>query len=472
MIKKATVAGRFYPKESLKLKDNVISYLRKTGPLKNKVYGLLVPHAGYVYSGAIAGEGFSHIKEMDFDTVVFFGAAHTMHIDGVALMKEGFFETPLGQVEIDSKITKELLKKSKVFENIPEAHQSEHSIEVQLPFLQVLSKKKLKIVPIVLNTKNIKTLYEAGKAVADVIKDKKTLICISSDLSHYPTGDTATKTDLTIMKALSMAVKSGDLSYFDLANKLVLSKARYEMDTSACGESAIIAGAVACMELGADDFKLLRYMHSGKISGDESNVVGYGTGVFIENKDKPDEIWQLTEDDKEHLLHYARQSIAYYHKNKKEMVMPLSDVPQFNVPAAVFVTLTEKGQLRGCIGTMEPRTTLLDAIINFATSAAFEDHRFSPLTEEELKDIKIETSILSPMFKVESYKDVQKDKHGVLIKKGRSSGTYLPQVWEHFKSRDEFLSSLCGEKAGLPALVWKEKSTDIYVYTVDSFKEK
>ena len=462
MIKKATVAGRFYPKESVKLKDNVVSYLREIEPLKNKVYGILVPHAGYVYSGAIAGEGFSHIKEIYFDTIVFFAAAHTMDVDGAALMKEGFFETPLGQVEIDSKITKELLKKSKVFEDIPEAHQSEHSIEVQLPFLQVLSKKKFKIVPIVLNTKNLKTLYEAGKAVANVIKDKKTLICISSDLSHYPTGDTATKTDLAIMKALHMAVKSGDLSYFDLANKLVLSKARYEMDTAACGESAIIAGAVACMELGANDFKLLRYMHSGKISGDDSNVVGYAAGAFIENKDKTNDAWQLSKDDKEHLLNYARQSIAYYLKNKKEMIMSLSDVPQFNVPAAVFVTLTENGNLRGCIGTMEPRTTLLDAIINFATAAAFEDHRFSPLTEEELKDIKIEISILSPMVKVESYKDVQKGKHGVLIKKGHSSGTYLPQVWEHFKTRDEFLSSLCGEKAVLPALAWKEKSTDIY----------
>jgi MEMO1 family protein len=471
MIKKATVAGRFYPKESVKLKDNVVSYLREIEPLKNKIYGLLVPHAGYVYSGAIAGESFSHIKEIDFDTIVFFAAAHTMHVDGAALMKEGFFETPLGQVEIDSNITQALLKKSKVFEDIPQAHQSEHSIEVQLPFLQVLSKKKFKIVPLVLNTKNLKTLYEAGKAVANVIKDKKTLICISSDLSHYPTGDTATKTDLAIMKALHMAVKSGDLSYFDLANKLVLSKARYEMDTAACGESAIIAGAVACIELGANDFKLLRYMHSGKISGDDSNVVGYAAGAFIENKDKSNDAWQLSKDDKEHLLHYARQSIAYYLKNKKEMIMPLSDVPQFNVPAAVFVTLTENGNLRGCIGTMDSRTTLLDAIINFATAAAFEDHRFSPLTEEELKDIKIEISILSPMVKVESYRDVQKGKHGVLIKKGHSSGTYLPQVWEHFKSRDEFLSSLCGEKAGLPALAWKEKSTDIYVYTVDSFEE-
>ena len=471
MIKKATVAGRFYPKESLKLKDNVISYLRETEPSKNKIYGLLVPHAGYVYSGSVAGEGFSHIKEIDFDTIVFLGAAHTMHMDGAALMEEGFFETPLGQVEIDSKITRDLLKKSKVFENIPQAHQGEHSIEVQLPFLQVLSKKKFKIVPIVLNTKNLKTLYKVGKVVAEAIKGKKTLICISSDLSHYPTGDTAVKTDLAIMEALRIAVKNGDLSYFDLANKLVLSKARYEMDTSACGEAAIIAGTVACMELGADDFKLLRYTHSGKISGDESNVVGYGAGVFIENKNKSAGAEEFNEDMKNHLLHYARQSIAYRHKNKKEMTMFLSEVPRFNVPAAVFVTLTENGALRGCIGTMEPKNTLLDAVINFASAAAFEDHRFSPLSEEELKNIKIEISILSPMLKVESYKDVEKGKHGVLIKKGNSSGTYLPQVWEHFKNRDEFLSSLCAEKAGLPALAWKKESTDIFVYTVDSFKE-
>ncbi|MCG2726978.1 MAG: AmmeMemoRadiSam system protein B [Elusimicrobia bacterium] len=472
MIRKATVAGRFYPGESLKLKNGVISYLRETEPSKDKIYGLLVPHAGYVYSGPVAGEGFSHIKGVDFDTVVFFAAAHTMHVDGAALMEEGFFETPLGQVEIDSKITRDLLKKSKVFENIPQAHESEHSIEVQLPFLQVLSNKKFKIVPIVLNTKNLKTLYEAGKIVADSVRDKKALICISSDLSHYPTGDTAMKADLAIMEALRAAVKIGDLSYFDLANRLVLSKARYEMDTSACGEAAIIAGAVACMELGADTFKLLRYAHSGKISGDDSNVVGYGAGVFIENKKKSADTGEFDADIKNHLLHYARQSIAYRLKNKKEMVMPLSEVPQFNVPAAVFVTLTKNGALRGCIGTMEPRNTLLDSVINFACAAAFEDHRFSPLREEELKNIKIEISILSPMSKAESYEDVQKGKHGVLIKKGFSSGTYLPQVWEHFENRDDFLSSLCAEKAGLPALAWKEESTDIYVYTVDSLSEE
>ncbi len=144
MIKKATVAGRFYPKESVKLKDNVVSYLREIEPLKNKVYGILVPHAGYVYSGAIAGEGFSHIKEIYFDTIVFFAAAHTMDVDGAALMKEGFFETPLGQVEIDSKITKELLKSLRFLRIFPKLIKVNIPLKCNCLFCKFYQKRSLK----------------------------------------------------------------------------------------------------------------------------------------------------------------------------------------------------------------------------------------------------------------------------------------------------------------------------------------
>ncbi len=472
MIRKPTVAGRFYPGEASELKNSVVSYLRDTKPPKGEIRGILVPHAGYVYSGATAGEGFSAIHGMDIDSVVIIGTAHTMYMDGAALIKEGFFETPLGKVEIDKEITQELLKKSKLFENFPEAHESEHSVEVEIPFLQVSLTKKFKIAPIVLNTKNLEKLYEIGKTIAEVIKDKKALICVSSDLSHYPPGDIAEKSDLTIMEALRLAMRNDDLSYFDLANKITLAKERSDMDTPACGESAIIAGAAACSALGADDFQLLRYTHSGKISGNDASVVGYAAGVFAKTENKSEKAEKLTSDMKSHLLHCARKSMAYYLKNKKEMTMPLSDIPQFNVPAAVFVTLTLNGGLRGCIGTMEPRSSLLDAIVSFSVSAAFRDPRFKGLKEREFQKVKIEISILSPMSKVENYKDVQKGKHGVFIKKGISSGTYLPQVWDHFDSREGFLSSLCAEKAGLPDDAWEEKSTEIYVYTVDSLKEE
>ena len=149
----------------------------------------------------------------------------------------------------------------------------------------------------------------------------------------------------------------------------------------------------------------------------------------------------------------------------------MSAWPEFNQPAAVFVTLTQGGRLRGCIGSLEPRGTLADAVGAYAVAAAFEDPRFTEVTAAELEKIKIEISVLSPLTLVPGAEHVKEGLHGVYLKSGRRSGTYLPQVWEHFTTKEEFLSSLCLEKAGLSADAWKEKSTALYVYTVDCFQE-
>jgi AmmeMemoRadiSam system protein A len=259
------------------------------------------------------------------------------------------------------------------------------------------------------------------------------------------------------------------MSYFGLANGLLLEKSRYYMDTAACGYAAMLIGAAACVELGADDFQLVKYTHSGKVSGDEAKVVGYGAGLFT--KDGNLAARQLSPELQKELLALARGSIVSRLK-KKNTEPPLSPYIELNQPAAVFVTLEKDGALRGCIGTMTPRQLLSDAVAAFAAASAFEDPRFGPLSAGELSSVKIEISVLSPLRRVGSWQDVIEGKHGVYVQKGRSSGTYLPQVWEHFKSREEFLTSLCLEKAGLDANAWKEKSTVLYVYTVDSFKEK
>ena len=175
---------------------------------------------------------------------------------------------------------------------------------------------------------------------------------------------------------------------------------------------------------------------------------------------------------KEALLFAARKSIDGRLKTGKAPEQPLSSWPEFNQPAAVFVTLTLGGQLRGCIGSLEPRGTLADAVSSYAGAAAFEDPRFSQVSAGELKKIEIEISVLSPLELVSGHEQVKQGVHGVYVKSGRRSGTYLPQVWEHFGTKEEFLSSLCQEKAGLAPDAWKEKSTALYVYTVDSFREK
>lgn len=469
MIRKPAVAGQFYEADPARLKKEVNSYLKDTAPVKGAIYGLVAPHAGYVFSGATAGKAFSHLKGLDFDTAVIVSTGHRMGLRGAALLAEGEFETPLGNVGIDSELASELLRSSKIFEDLPEAHREEHAIEVELPFLQALKGDKFKIVPIAVNTSDLKVLTEAGRLIGKALKGKKAVVCVSSDLSHYPPANIAERSDRSLMMAFRTAVNTGDMAYFGLAANLLSEKAGAAMDTPACGQAAMTVGAAACRELGADDFELLEYTHSGKVSGDNSRVVGYAAGLFLKSGARER---ALPKELKDELLKYARISIENYLKSKRPLELPLNGYPEFNQPAAVFVTLTKAGRLRGCIGTMEARSTLADAVTQFAVSAAFGDPRFGALSREELCEIKVEISVLSLLRKVDSYKDIVEKKHGVYVQKGRSSGTYLPQVWEHFSSRDDFLSSLCLEKAGLDADAWKEKSTALYVYTVDCFEEK
>jgi len=471
MIRKPAVAGKFYEADPVKLRASVSAFL-KAGPAPSgRPVGFLVPHAGYAYSGAAAGSVFARLKNIDFDTLLIMATGHTMALSKGALLEEGSFETPLGLVEIDSALCAELLKEKKLFENSPRAHSGEHAVEVQLPFLQVLKGSAVKIVPVLFNSPGAALLEEAGRAIGRALKGRRALFCVSSDLSHYPPGNIAELSDRSVLLALRQAMRNSNPGYFDLANKLLLSKASAFLDTTACGQAAMTAGAAAALELGANDFELTCYTHSGKISGDESAVVGYGAGFFTEAKPKPAGGFGLDKAAQKELLALARRSIAASLESGKSPARPLDARPEFNQPAAVFVTLTAGGGLRGCIGSLEPRGALADMVAAYAGAAAFEDPRFEPVTAKELADIKIEISVLSPLELARGYEAVKEGVHGVYVKCGRRSGTYLPQVWEHFKTREEFLESLCLEKAGLPSGAWKEKSTVLYTYTVDCFSE-
>lgn len=469
LIRKAAVAGQFYDADAARLRAEVAGYLKSPRSTKGRVLGILAPHAGYCYSGATAGAAFSFLREIDFDTAVIVGTAHTGEVKGAAIMTEGLFETPLGRVEVDSALAKTLLASSKLFEDRPSAHAREHSVEVELPFLQTLG-KTFKFVPVAANTSDLKKLETIGGSLGEAVKGRKAVICVSSDLSHYPPGEVAENSDLSLLQAFRTAVRNRDMGHFALANDLLLEKSAYCMDTAACGYAAMVIGAAACVEAGADDFELIGYTHSGKVSGDATRVVGYGAGLFVSGARA--ESRPLSAALKAELLALARESIENRLKGGKKQALPLSSSPELNQPAAVFVTLEKRGTLRGCIGTMTPRLLLSDAVAEFAAASAFEDSRFAPLSAVELAELKIEISVLSPLRRAAGWEEIAEGRHGVYVRKGRAGGTYLPQVWEHFGSKEDFLTSLCREKAGLPAMAWKEKSTELYVYTVDSFKEK
>ncbi len=472
MIRKTAAAGRFYPAEPEKLKKFVSAFLKDSAAPLGRCAGLLVPHAGYEYSGAAAGTALAYLKNADIDTLVILATGHTMALEKGALLDEGSFDTPLGPVEIDKAFCRELLKDKKLFENSPQAHAGEHAVEVQLPFLRELKGGAVKIVPILFNTDDEALLEAAGRAIGRAMKTRKALLCVSSDLSHYPPGNIAEMSDRSVLLALRQAMRNANPGYFHLANALLLAKAAKHLDTTACGQAAMTAGAAAALELGANDFELSCYTHSGKVSGDDSAVVGYGAGFFTDVSPKPAGGLELDARMKADLLALARKSIEGCLKTGKAAGQPLDRRPEFNQPAAIFVTLTIGGDLRGCIGSLEPRGTLCDMAAAYACAAAFEDPRFPAVSENELKKIKIEISVLSPLEIAPGPGAVKEGLHGVYVKNGRRSGTYLPQVWEHFKNKEDFLSSLCLEKAGLAAGAWKEKSTVLYTYTVDCFSEQ
>lgn len=180
--------------------------------------------------------------------------------------------------------------------------------------------------------------------------------------------------------------------------------------------------------------------------------------------------FSVSETHQKELLGIARQAIECHLKNGKEMVFE-TKAEEMKTPAAVFVTLTQKGQLRGCIGTLEPRSPLFKAVAEYAIAAAVSDGRFSPLTLKELPATHIEISVLSPMERVKSAEDIKQNIHGVVVRRGFNSGLFLPQVWEHFSTKADFLDELCRQKAHLPADAWKDSKTELLVFTVFAFEE-
>lgn len=180
--------------------------------------------------------------------------------------------------------------------------------------------------------------------------------------------------------------------------------------------------------------------------------------------------FSVSEKHQKELLRIARESIEYFLKNGKQKTFQATDA-ELLAPGAVFVTLTQNGQLRGCIGTLEPRSALFQAVADFAVAAAVSDNRFNQLTLKELPATHIEISVLSPMERAKSPDEIKQNVHGVVVRRGGRSGLFLPQVWEHFSTKEGFMDELCRQKAHLPANAWKDPGTELLIFTVFAFEE-
>jgi len=470
MVRKPVVAGSFYPADSSNLSSTIDQYLSRVDvKLEGEIFGVVSPHAGYSYSGQTAAFAYKTLKNKQL--VILLGPSHRYYVKGFAVYDKGEWETPLGKVKIDEDFASKLKSHSELIVNEPEAHSQEHSLEVQLPFLQKVL-KDFKIVPIVFNADQPSLLELIANALSEELKDRESWVIVaSSDLYHGYNYSKAKAVTDKVNKYLSGFDYEGLLKYDR--------EMRQSGVCAACGCSAIAVLMQVMKNLGVDEVKLLESTSSGDVTGDKSGyVVGYGAWLFsadelkkTESKESESEFgFNLTKEDKEKLLTVARKTVSEYVKNKK--------IPDFKIESEVlqkkcgaFVTLKKKnGTLRGCIGHIVAEKPLFLVVKDMAIAAATQDYRFPPVTPSEIDDIEIEISVLTPMQRVNSEDEIKVGRDGLLIKRGYMSGLLLPQVpVEQGWDKATFLEHTC-YKAGLPADAWR--SSELWKFQAIVFSEK
>lgn len=468
--RKAYVVGKFYPEDKTELQEELKKYFVNAKPnLTNNTIAIISPHAGYVFSGQVAASAFNQIDvNKEYENVFILASSHVMLFDGVSVYCDGNYETPLGEVTVNTKLANKLVKENgELIHNYPQPHYTEHSIEVQLPFLQYKSEKKLQIVPIILGTNNPADC----KKLAEILKpflNSKNLFVVSSDFSHYPSYTNAQKADLATASAI-LTNNPNELVTAIANNKKAKTGG---LVTSLCGWTSVLT--LMYMTENNSDFKYseIQYLNSGDSPyGDKIKVVGYHAIAVSKQitKEKDKTTFSLTQNEKTTLLKLARNTIKSYLKNSKDSAI-YDFTDNLKTACGAFVTLHKNGKLRGCIGSFSQDTSLHKIIQNMAISSAIHDNRFLQVNLDELDSIEIEISVLTPLKKINSINELALGKHGIYIKQGRNSGTFLPQVASETNwTKEEFIGHCSRDKAGIGWEGWK--NAELYVYEAIIFKE-
>ena len=460
-------AGSFYTANPAELKSQVESFINNAEPLDElKDRDLLVivsPHAGYVYSGPVAGWAFAQLRDRKYTTAVVLALNHRSRAIKAGLLDMDAYATPLGEIEIDRNEVKSLLEKhGSVFRADEGLFFREHSLEVQLPFVQV-AMPETKIVPVIVATHQMDTLKKIAEALFEHFGDRKDVIFVAStDLSHFHSYDDATKLDeKNISSILNMEVEK---------------IASASPGDGMCGAAGVISMIEMFRKYPDKGRKInkIKYMNSGDTAGDKSRVVGYGAVAFsldkgVRTSDSKSQASQVksgtdsgdfTKEEREELMRIAKETVRAAVEGRNYVPdEPSSD--RLKKLGAAFVTLKKKGQLRGCIGHVIARIPLYQTVASVGRAAAVQDYRFSPVKPEELKDLSFEISVLTAPEPVKDVDEIVVGTHGLIMTRGSRSGLLLPQVPVEWKwTRDEFLDHTC-RKAGLPYGCWKDPDTKI-----------
>jgi MEMO1 family protein len=467
-VRQPYAAGQFYPASKEELSATIASLLGGAGttPVKGlqgkKIIALISPHAGYAFSGGCAAEGYTLIRGKNYTTVVVIGPSHRYGFHGVSVYPAGAFRTPLGDIPIDEGFTTEIADAGLIRFD-PAAFAQEHSVEVELPFLQTVL-GDFRLVPVVMGDCSFEDCQTFAARLTQAIGARENVLVVAStDLYHgydYEQADSVDSATLSRVKEMD-------------AQGLYRGLVKGELQM--CGGYCVVTTLLLAKSLGHSDSFLLQHTNSCRVTRNMQKgiwTVGYASVAIDSDSENGGAPMQLTIEQKKRLLSIARQTIESYLKTGKRPEIAEDD-PLLKKELGAFVTLHERGELRGCIGSLTGSQPLYLTIRDMAIEAATGDPRFSPVRPAELKDIEIEISVLSPMEKVDSTEKIKLGVHGVVVRRGYNSGVFLPQVaTETGWSKEEFLSCLCSQKAGLPADAWKDKSTDLFCFTATVFSEK
>jgi AmmeMemoRadiSam system protein B/AmmeMemoRadiSam system protein A len=473
-VMKSTLAGTWYNADPAALRAEIAGYFEQVqADARTDIIGLILPHAGYQYSGRTAAHAIKSLGRR-YSRVVVIGPTHHLPMEEMlSVMRATHYQSPLGEIPLDVDFIRQLLKYP-IFQDVPAAHEQEHSVQIEIPLLQY-KLGDFKLVPIVAGQCSYETVAQAGRILAGLI-DKDTLVVASSDFTHYgpnyqyvpfttDIADNLKKLDMDAFAFISRKDPRGLLEY------------REKTGMTMCGYVPISILLAALP--GSAEAQLVEYATSGALTNDYTNSVSYVSAAFHG-------AWQpseppaaqatngtLSAEDKKVLLTLARKTILY--ALDKRRIPESADLgvtcrEAVKVPRAAFVTLKKHGELRGCIGDIFPQRPLYKSVITNAIYAAFADRRFAQVQKDECGEIKIEISALTPPSPVSSAQAIRIGTDGMVMYKNGRSAVFLPQVApEQGWDLETTLANL-SIKAGLAPDAWKEGAT-FQVFQAEVFGE-
>lgn len=445
-------AGKFYPDDQVELHDLINEFLdRQPEPATaNKPRILIVPHAGYEYSGLIAASGYRHLIGHAYDGVVVVGFTHRAQFDGSSVDTRSAYQTPLGLVPVDREAVAILLTHPGLVHR-EDAHElDEHSLEVQLPFLQV-ALDRFRVVPVLMGNASLENATQLAEALSRLARWGDYLFVFSTDLSHYHPYSEAERLDEGTVNAMLFETPQAVYRLFQRA------------ELEACGRGPIVTSLLLAAKLGYPTRELFSYANSGDTAGNPTSVVGYAAVGMFDRAPSP-AAWLLSRPAGRALVTAARQALERtLAKRIPADEVRLERYAELSRASGLFVTLRKHGELRGCIGRIETREPLASSVRAVALDAALRDSRFEPVKPEELDDLHVEVSVLTPPRKLDQPNDLVAGRDGVILEYQGRSGVFLPQVWEETGwTRMEFLRELASQKAGLPPDAWQRASLSVF----------